>query len=168
MRKKITLLLIFFTAMALNAQINTNIFGVVLGKSSPQDVKIALNQRGYKYQETNTYHFIGIHPIEGANFSGVKWEEVFFYFHSNKLYQIIFVKHPNGYSSQEVTFSLLKDKLRKKYKSLFDAENNEAVLYRDKKNDIMLSIDDNTNIIRLCYTNSYLYRLKKQSEIDDL
>lgn len=167
MKKFLTITLLLITALSINAQINTNIFGVVLGKSSPEEVKKVLTQKGYRYQETTTYHFIGIHPIEGVNFSGEKWEEVFFYFYSNKLYEIIFAKHPNGYTSQDISFSMLKEKLRKKYRSFFDIENNEAVLYQDKKNRIMLSIDGN-KIIRLGYTNSYLYKLKEQAESDEL
>lgn len=154
-----------FIALSVNAQINTNIWGLNVGKSTKKQVTNVLKKKGYKYEVVNddtprTSLFI-ITSSKGVNFNGVSWNTVSLEFYDNTLFGIAFLNNKQPYSSK---FDALRKNYDNKYRSYKEnATTDYEVSYSDGKTLIHLGMNDKT--LFLGYTNLHIF--KKVVEYED-
>lgn len=164
MKKILSITLVLITALTINAQINTNIWGLIVGKSTKQQVKKLLSQKGFTkiYEVGNEY--MSIEPRNGISFGGVTWDNLGFFFYKNILCQIVFEYNQN---SKSEVYSLMKIKLEGKYSIYKVSETSQKIYFEDNNSNILLTTEFD-HILRLFYTNDQLFNLKEQEENDEL
>ena len=177
MRHILSLALMLVTALTINAQINTHIWGLTIGKSTKQQVKNVLLQKGYRYEKVNNKTNVQaycISPKDGIYFGGSNWEYVFFNFYKNILYCIGFQNEKyNSAVDIYSTFDLLKNRLNQKYSSYITNSDYYEIDYNDGETWIWLSIyDDDSSydnkFISLEYTNYKIFKIIYNEENDEL
>lgn len=167
MRKYIvTLLLLIFAVVCADAQINRNIMGVTIGKSTRQQVKTIITKKKYTIVE-NYDDIIIVKSYSGILFGGAKWGIIRFEFYKGKLYNLSFIN-----KKDELCLSCLITKLDKKYsqfKTTKDVEGywGDVCYYKDSRT--MISIGTTyKGVSMLRYTDRFLLKLKNQAETDEL
>ena len=158
MKKIISITLVLITALTLNAQINTNIWGLIVGKSTKQQVKNVIRQKGFTKIYEEGYDYISIEPRNGISFGGVTWDNLGLFFHKNTLCQIVFDYNQN---SKSEVYSLMKIKLEGKYSIYKLSETSQKIYFEDNNSNILLTMEFD-HILRLFYTNNRLFNLKEQ------
>lgn len=167
MKKYLSLIvLLIFASMHINAQINTNMLGLELGKSTVKDVKTILKKKGYKYKYFYNYCNDNVYcAIEVSNrikHEGIKWLEVTFLFNkkTKKLCEIKYLQDERSLKNNMDIFSLyeqFKEKFNNRYKDLniqqSDNGSGENVTYDDGITSIFLDAYENHS---MRHPNSYL------------
>ena len=167
MKKYLSLIvLLIFASMHINAQINTNMLGLELGKSTVKDVKTILKKKGYKYKYFYNYCNDNVYcAIEVSNrikHEGIKWLEVTFLFNkkTKKLCEIKYLQDERSLKNNMDIFSLyeqFKEKFNNRYKDLniqqSDNGSGETVTYDDGITSIFLDAYENHS---MDYSNTWL------------
>lgn len=127
MKKISSLLLLLLFSLSVQAQIQRNIWGLQLGRSTKAEVKSFLASNHLEYEENfSGYNAIGITDIRELSFGGFSWRTNFI-FYNNILFHIQMIRTPLGFSmttgetyeiDTKSIFNDLKRKLNNKYGSL--------------------------------------------------
>ena len=175
---KLFILLFFLVSLTTaKAQISRTIWGVTLGESTPQQVKLVLSQKGYR---------INIMPdgsyaisVDNVSFGGAMWTYINFSFVNGRLSQVWF-QNNNVQSPIDINkvYDKLRDLLSNKYAHYyFDLPTNETITkwcnFSDEKTCISRSMipptyDDLGSYITLSYKDEYLLQKKLSNEYDEL
>lgn len=172
MKKIISITLMLIIALTLNAQINTNIWGLAIGKSTKRQVISVLQKKGYKYEitkkGTNVQEF-SIFPRNGIDFAGSQWEYVLLSLYKNTLYGISFqnYKYTSAIDIYK-TFNLIKYRLDQKYSSYFTNSEDYNLNYIDGETWINLSIYGEDKYLGLEYFNLKIFSIVFNEETNEL
>ena len=99
--------------------INRNIDGLVLAKSTKQDVINLMKKNNLRYIKKENGDCL---EASGEyNYGGVSWSTIEYRFHNNILWQVVFSKTGSGPSGSTIVFdySNLKESLLRKYKEYY-------------------------------------------------
>ena len=174
MKRVISLTLMLVAALTIYAQINTNIWGLTVGKSTKQQVKNVLRNKGYSV-EVLYDGTIAIAPKSGVYFGGQLWERTYFAFYKNTLSQVAFqTDNESSFNNVYSVFYVLSNKLKEKYGRYYKfSEEDKYFYFDDGNNTVSISIynsDVSSSIIyvSLSYYNNILDSKRTQSETDEL
>lgn len=128
--------------LTLNSKIpiNKHIWGIMLGKSTKQEVFNYLDSMKLMHLELENGSITQV--LDGFEFAGVFWDKAYCYFSNNKIYKIRFWHTTNSFDSNLMDMLTTKYTLSKK----FDSSN--------------ISIKDSCTLIELNYPYSRAVRLE--------
>ena len=175
MKRFLIVVLLFFIALDGFSQINRTIWGVTLGKSTKQQVRTVLIEKGYN---------VDIDPdgslavrVYNVVFGGAHWTYISFSFVNGYLSNITFQNNEQQSPVRiENTYEKLKESLNKKYSfyrlSLPGADDDGHVLtcYSDGKTSLVLDLSyfRSRRYISLFYEDEELQLKKRQNAEDEL
>lgn len=177
MKKVCSLILLLLINLSVQAQIQRNIWGLQLGRSTKAEVKSFLASNHLEYEENfSGYNAIGITDIRELSFGGFSWSANFI-FYNNILFHIQMIRTPLGFSmttgetyeiDTKSIFNELKRKLNNKYGNLEIVKTNYTepnFAVRDNNTCIELILTDDNSVI-LKYVDRRLARMNQNG--DDL
>ncbi len=167
-------MLILISSTICCAQINRVFWGVTLGRSTKQQVRNALVQKGYTVK-TEPDGSLCVN-VNNVNFGGAYWTYVSFSFVDDKLYQVWFQNNEEQSPIKiNDTYGKLKTNLDKKYGTfnfhVQPTEGTEKVSnYTDTKTlvSLMLRSYHHIRYISLSYEDLNSYDSKIKNENDEL
>lgn len=173
MMKKIFLLL-FFTLASVHSfsQITRTIWGATLGKSTLQEVKTIVEQKGFEWEvdlEFDDYESLWINA-DHIPFGGAFWTEVAFYFDNDALESVVF---NNVGTTANSIYEKIKKSLDSKYRQFFVDKPDDTgwSRYSDGKTRIGLKLDRSQpsgNKVILYYEDLYQTESTDQNGMDEL
>ena len=174
MKKIILSLLLLLSPIFCFAQINRTFWGTTLGKSSKQQVRNALVQKGFRVK-TDPDESLYVN-VNNVNFGGAVWTYVAFSFVNGILSQVWFQNNENQSPIKlNDSYDKIKRNLDIKYKKLLlplpsDKQIIKQCYYTDGITDILLSIRlyNNLRYISLSYEDLGLHKEKSKNELDEL
>ena len=174
MKKVLLLIVLSFSSIYCFAQINRVFWGVTLGRSTKQQVRNALVQKGYTVK-TEPDGSLCVN-VNNVNFGGAYWTYVSFSFVDDKLYQVWFQNNEEQSPIKiDDTYDKLKTNLDKKYGTFVfqvqPTEGTEKVSnYTDTKTlvSLMLRSYHHIRYISLSYEDLNSYDSKIKNENDEL
>lgn len=172
MKKILLLAMAMLLAVAAHAQIQNQIWGLTLGKSTRQDVRNVLEEKGLTIHELDGG--LGASPDEGLiTFGSCTWSTAVFGFYQGQLKFVAFSRYWGESDDATNTYYQLKDKLDAKYSSYYISllEGVEDAVYADG----VVKIDLHTKFndlydkgVTLGYSDVRLTGLASDEEGDDL
>ncbi len=178
MKKLLTITLFLLLVLPTNAQINRNIWGFTLGKTTKTQVINFLNSKGYKYETSRGFlyeasNYIDIIELNTTNyisFGGAFWNKVEIYIIDDILYDMRFIRNNENQFDAHKSFESLKYKLNQKY-AAYKQDLGISATYDDNKTCIYIAICDSPDVGTF-YLINYKYKpiLKRRDTegIDDL
>ena len=172
MKKIISLTLMLIIGLTLNAQINTNIWGLTLGKSTKQQVKSVLKKKGYQCVVTPQGNY-SIN-LNNTKFGGGYWSYAEFSFHKNILYNIGFLNDANrSVIDVDNMYEKVKQNLMIKYGeyyySGYEGATPQSIAFFDKKTWIFLDLENSYPYrLVITYLNNKIGTIINDSELDEL
>lgn len=163
-----TIVVLLLLGLNVQAQIQRNFWGLELGRSTKEDVKMFLKTRGLTYnQDLGGFDVIAVESEEGIGFGGYSWTPSF-RFYNNILAQVdllqfhIAITASGDYYDVDTKFMFynLRSKLGNKYGSLEDPLNNSPQTHyvrRDNQTVVDLMLDAENNLV-LSYYDRQLTR----------
>lgn len=158
-----------------NAQINRTIWGCTLGKSTKQQVKTQIINRGYKISE-ETIDMIQVSD-DNAKFGGINWTLVQLSFVDGLLYRISFIDL-QSYSETMSNYEQIGLAMYEKYGEFYilptlkDKSTLKQSEYIDSNTFVQLNVShddgDNYYFLYLVYADINLNDKKLQNEKDEL
>ncbi len=173
MMKKVFLLLVLTLASVhAYSQITRTIRGATLGKSTMQEVKTMLVQKGYKVEEVlefDDYESLWINA-DHIPFGGAFWTEVAFYFDNDALEGVTF---NNVGTTANSIYEKIKKSLDSKYRQyIVDKPDGTGwSRYSDGETRVGLKLDRSQpggNKVILYYEDLYQTESTDQNEMDEL
>ena len=170
MKKIVSLALLLVTVISINAQINTNIWGVTVGKSTKQHVEAILKKNGFTKLQHLEDNVIVITDYSGSGtirFGGIPWQSMHFCFYKNILYMINFFKYKayyDGYSYEYIK-TQISEPLLKKYSKYCVENQDNILLFHDGINSV--SFREDNEDISLNYYNYSIWEKKRQEEYNE-
>lgn len=171
-----TLIIILFQFVQIScySQISRTIWGMTLGKSSKQQVRTRLKNKGYIVQkEPNGSLSV---KVDNINFGGAVWTYVSFSFVNGFLSQVWFqnneIESPIRVDDTYEKIEMSLDKKYQKYRLNVPAYDDGYTMshYSDSKTNITLVLGTyhNTRYVSLSYEDDYLKEKQNQRENDEL
>ena len=122
--------LCFLFSICANAQIQRQFFGFTLGITNKQQVV-----NNFKNKGKNVVKKDDDIVVRKLKFGGLEWEEVHFFFHENKLYEVFFNSNSDTYNKTYLDSrrDMLLELLDKKYLQFYDSDysDEEGKFYTD-------------------------------------
>lgn len=122
MRKYVCILLLSLLPTISFGQIKRNIDGIILGKTTKQEVADYFNNKGIPYKFGNIGTYNAVSSKEGRAFGGVSWEFNDYVLFNNVVFQVLYTKMTGNYTTKEeidLEFESLFLSLKRKYGSYF-------------------------------------------------
>lgn len=174
MKRLLTLLLLITLFLGANAQISRSFWGVTLGRSSKQQVKTMLVQKGYRINiEPDGSYAVNANNVA---FGGATWSYISFCFVGNILSEVWF---QNNEKQSPVNINHVFEKLSKslygKYARFhLETTSDEYVEkcsdFSDGRTSLSLSIQSYHSLryVSLSYGDENLSKKKRRNEYDEL
>ncbi len=174
--KKLIVLCVFLSfSLFADAQIKRNFDGLVLGKTSREEVVSNLRSKSLFPKDADGGK--AIRAVGKIAFAGVVWDVVKYFFINDKLYKILYIKYyddrPVDYINLDEAYLKIRNGLLKKYTNQKSPSSGVKV-----PNNLFLKSKDTTveiekrceqrNYLRLRYTDINLNRQSKQKDYDEL
>lgn len=160
--------------VTVNAQISQTIWGVTLGKSTQNQVKIMLERKGYKIQimPDGSYAI----DVDNVSFGGAYWSWVNFSFVNGYLSEVWF---QNNARQSPIDLDKVYDKLQKTLNDKYlqyhldiqpSGITKKSSFYSDNHTVVVLSVwqSDYREFISLSYEDENLTQTKKIQEYNEL
>lgn len=173
MMKKVFLLLVLTLASVhAYSQITRTIWGATLGKSTLQEVKTIVEQKGFEWEvdlEFDDYESLWINA-DHIPFGGAFWTEVAFYFDNDVLESVVF---NNVGTTANSIYEKIKKSLDSKYRQFFVDKPDDTgwSRYSDGKTRIGLKLDRSQpggNKVMLYYEDHDQPEKTNQDGMDEL
>lgn len=155
--------------------IKRTIGGVVLGKTTKQEVVAMLKKKGYSLNYDNFDGTPIVYVHQNVYYGGYLWNGLNYYFHDNIVFQIkysIFVEKGSDTSSIENGFSKIETSLLKKYSTYktqgIPYPGSQTSFFRDEKTKVEISKGESKNIcyLSLEYKDIRLYERLLKNSVD--
>ena len=163
-------------SFSVSAQINRKIGGVILGKTTKEEVKSYLSEKRNYYEDKEDGN--AIQSVNEISFGGVLWSGVYYEFYKDILFRVTFTKVVSGKEKEiRSKYKELRENLYRKYIKRIPKDNSEddspETQIKDKSSKIKLSIiqyprKPRTKCLKLTYLDTTMDAKKKKQGIDEL
>lgn len=167
---------LFLMSFSVNAQINRNIGGVILGETTKEEVKSHLLEKRNFYEDKDDGN--AIQSVNEISFGGVLWSRVYYEFYKDILFRATFTKVVRGKENEiRSKYKELRENLYRKYMKRIPKDNSKdyspKTQIKDKSSFIKLSITQDsrrpgTKYLKLTYLDTTMDAKKKKQGIDEL
>lgn len=151
------------------AQIQRNIGGIELGKSTKTDVSNLLYARGLYYVWDNEEQAYIVQ--DKISFGGYRWDYAAYFFYKDILCCVVFTEHADRGDAFEKMEKELKQSLHDKYKYLskrvLHTDWIKKYVYKDKKTTLIFG-RETYKYLKLAYKDNFLDKLKSKNSYDAL
>ncbi len=169
MKNIVTVLILCFSFIFANAQIQRTFLGNTLGVTTWNNAKSTLSQKGLEIIDCNQQ--AGTILVGNVTFSSYPCEFATLYFHNGLFYKIFFfIKCAELESDILPVYNNFKKKLKNKYSSYITSDDDGSIMFEDKVSFIYLghSYSNNLYDTGLIYADKKIDNQRKQADNNEL
>lgn len=166
MKKTVLLFLLSFIYLNASAQLQRQILGQELGKTTKSEALSSLESKGaylYTYKGEESLY------LDNIRFGGVYWKMVMMTFSNGILSSVMFADSPDSYYNDEERdnkWQKISTRFTEKYSNFFKEEKLDEIRFEDGKT--FVSVSNQKGVVCIMYFDAKLLLEEKRKEDEEL